>query len=36
MKEKLKSRKFCIAILSNMVSINVVFTEIGGTIGQLQ
>lgn len=35
MKEKLKSRKFWIAVLSNIVSITVVFTEIGGNIGTI-
>lgn len=35
MKEKLKSRKFWIAVLSDIVSITVVFTEIGGTIGTI-
>ena len=33
MKEKLMSRKFWIAILSNIISITVIFTEFGGTIG---
>ena len=35
MKEKLKSRKFWLAILSNIVSITVVFTEVGGTTGTI-
>lgn len=35
MKEKIKSRKFWIAVLSDIVSIIVVFTEIGGTIGTI-
>ncbi len=33
MKSKIKSRKFWIAVLSNIVSITVVFTELGGTAG---
>lgn len=33
MKQKLTSRKFWIAILTNIVSITVVFSEFGGTIG---
>lgn len=33
MKEKLKSRKFWIAILTDIVSITVVFTKIGGVVG---
>lgn len=33
MVEKLKSRRFWIAVLSNIVSITVVFKEIGGKFG---
>lgn len=33
MKEKLKSRKFWIAVLTDIVSITVVFTKLGGTAG---
>lgn len=33
MKSKIKSRKFWMAVLSNIVSITVVFTELGGTAG---
>ena len=33
MKNKLTSRKFWIAVLSNIVSITVVFKQIGGNIG---
>lgn len=33
MKEKLKSRKFWVAVLTDIVSITVVFTKIGGTAG---
>lgn len=33
MKEKLTSRKFWIAILTNIVSIAVAFSEFGGTAG---
>ena len=33
MKEKLTSRKFWLAILTNIVSIAVVFSELGGTAG---
>ncbi len=33
MKAKLKSRKFWIAVLSNIISITVVFRQIGGNIG---
>ena len=33
MLEKLKSRKFWIAILTNVVSITVVFRQIGGEVG---
>ena len=35
MKEKLMSRKFWIAVLSNIISITVIFTEFGGTIGTI-
>lgn len=35
MKEKLMSRKFWVAVLSNVVSITVIFTEFGGTIGTI-
>ena len=33
MKEKLTSRKFWIALLSNIISITVIFRQIGGNIG---
>ena len=33
MKEKLKSRKFWIALLANIISITVIFSNIGGTAG---
>jgi len=33
MKEKLTSRKFWLALLSNIVSIMVIFTNMGGTVG---
>lgn len=33
MKEKLLSRKFWVALLTDIVSITVVFTKIGGNIG---
>lgn len=33
MKQKLKSRKFWIAVLSNIISITVIFRQIGGNIG---
>ena len=33
MVEKLKSRRFWIAVLSNIISITVVFKEIGGRFG---
>lgn len=35
MKEKLLSRKFWIAILTNVISIIAVFTDLGGTIGTI-
>lgn len=31
--EKLKSRKFWVALLTNIVSITVVFKQYGGTVG---
>lgn len=31
--EKLKSRKFWIALLTNIISITVVFKQYGGTVG---
>ncbi len=33
MKEKLRSRKFWVAVLTDIVSITVVFTKLGGTAG---
>lgn len=33
MKEKFKSRKFWVAVLTDIVSITVVFTKLGGTAG---
>lgn len=33
MKQKLTSRKFWVALLTNIVSMTVVFSEIGGTVG---
>ena len=33
MKEKFKSRKFWLAVLSNIVSVTVIFKQIGGNIG---
>lgn len=33
MKQKLKSRKFWVAVLTNIVAITVVFTKVGGTAG---
>lgn len=35
MKEKLKSRKFWMAILANAISIIAIFTEFGGTMGTI-
>ena len=35
MKEKLLSRKFWIALLTNIISIIAVFTDLGGTIGTI-
>ena len=35
MKEKLTSRKFWVAVLSNIISITVIFTEFGGTVGTI-
>lgn len=35
MKEKLKSRKFWIAIFSNIISIISIFTDIGGKTGTI-
>ena len=35
MKEKLLSRKFWIAILTNLISIIAVFTDLGGTTGTI-
>ena len=35
MKEKLKSRKFWIAIFSNIISILAIFTDIGGRTGTI-
>lgn len=35
MKEKLKSRKFWIAILSNVISLIAIFSDIGGTTGTI-
>ncbi len=33
MKKKLTSRKFWIAIITNIVSLSVIFSKLGGTIG---
>ena len=33
MKQKLTSRKFWMAILTNIISLTVIFKEVGGTIG---